>query len=948
MVTKIIDFAMLPAFSHPWWLLLFPPLVYLLWLLQKNSFAEGSKGRRRFWLGVRALILLLLVGALAGFQTRHAVPRGQTLFLLDASNSVDPDERERALQLINDSMEKIHRPDQAGIIVFGADAVVERFPGPPRPLQAIESRIDGTGTNLKNAIELAVAGSAADYPRNFVLLTDGSENPEQAAPLIHQLREKGDTFEAFYLQPLHRPEAKIETLRVPADIHLKQAFQLEIVTSSNTKMPALLRIFRNGSLIQEETVELDKEGKGLFRLPQTLELPGVYRYQAELNPKQDYGLENNRQEVWVSVQGPPRVLLADEKPEDLRYLETALNERGFQTEVISAHGIPMSLQEMLTYQAIFLRNVSASVIHDQMPLLKQYVHDFGGGLAMLGGEHSFGPGGYYQTPVEDALPVRMDLINKKYLADVAVAIVIDKSGSMSYAEKGRQKIDMADEGAARLAQLLKKSDQLGVLAVDSVPKWAVPIRNLNDPSAAVDAITSIRAGGGGIYVYSGLAEAYRALKEVDAPVKHVILFADTADCEEKDGPSGMSSQLLAQQALRDEKITTTTIGIGQTGDSDVEFLTQVATIGEGRFYFTHDMFTLPEIFAQESMLVQRYYINEERFTPKQAESSDMLAGIQPFPDLLGYVATSAKPSARVSLLSHHNDPVLATWQYGIGHAAAFASDPTDRWGALWLKWPDYQRFWSQLTRSLTGQTHPPNFRVSYARNRLSTIILVDAMDEKGAFLDGLSFQGVLVNPAGTTLNFPLAQSAPGRYEATVSADGNLFGKIFLMGENGIQEEQVLQIPVPEDLETKLNPMSRRHLELLVDRVIDAPADLRFPSRTAYEVQPFLMQMLLLSAFLFLLDVVARKIDFRSLRNIPERTKAAVAPAAATVSTLKQVKAKRHAAAESFVAPVVEMQPQTEGSTKGDGRREKGEEPATDSSEYMERLKKAKRRMRDEG
>ncbi len=253
----------MPSFSHPLWLILLPPLVYLLWLLQQNSFAEGGSARRRFWLGIRVTILLLLVGALAGFQMRHAVPRSQTLFLLDASNSVDPDERERALGLINDSMEKINRADHAGIVVFGADAAIERFPAPPRPLQSIESRIDGSGTNLKNAIELALAGSAADYPRNFVLLTDGSENPEQAAPIIHQLKEKGDTFQAFYLQPLHRPEAKIETVRVPEDIHLKQPFQLEIVTSSNTQMPAVLHVYRNGSLIQEETIELDREGKGL-------------------------------------------------------------------------------------------------------------------------------------------------------------------------------------------------------------------------------------------------------------------------------------------------------------------------------------------------------------------------------------------------------------------------------------------------------------------------------------------------------------------------------------------------------------------------------------------------------------------------------------------------------------------------------------------------------------
>ncbi|MCR6679753.1 VWA domain-containing protein, partial [Escherichia marmotae] len=76
--------------------------------------------------------------------------------------------------------------------------------------------------------------------------------------------------------------------------------------------------------------------------------------------------------------------------------------------------------------------------------------------------------------------VRMDLINKKYLADVAMVIVIDKSGSMSFAERGRQKIDLADEGGARIVSLLKDSDQLGALAVDSVPKWAFELQHLND------------------------------------------------------------------------------------------------------------------------------------------------------------------------------------------------------------------------------------------------------------------------------------------------------------------------------------------------------------------------------------------------------------------------------------------------------------------------------------
>ena len=91
---------------------------------------------------------------------------------------------------------------------------------------------------------------------------------------------------------------------------------------------------------------------------------------------------------------------------------------------------------------------------------------------------------------------------------------------MSFAERGRQKIDLADEGGARIVSLLKDSDQLGALAVDSVPKWAFELQHLNDKQQAIDAITSIRAGGGGIYVYSGLREAYERLKAVDATVKH--------------------------------------------------------------------------------------------------------------------------------------------------------------------------------------------------------------------------------------------------------------------------------------------------------------------------------------------------------------------------------------------------------------------------------------------
>ncbi|HEY7162593.1 MAG TPA: VWA domain-containing protein, partial [Acidobacteriota bacterium] len=745
----------MPSFIYPLWLLLTPPLLFLVWKISRNSYAEGSVWRHRFWLILRSIIVLILISALAGLYWKTPVRRKQVLFLLDNSASLSTEQKQRALQWMNHSIQKLKTPDQTGIVLFGAGASVEQFPGTPRMIERIESGVDDSQTNIQEGIRLSEALFAPGYQKNIVLLSDGNETNGNLIQAAADARARGIIFQALYLQPGEHPEAAIEGIRVPAQIGLKQNFALDVLISSNRTNPSIVQVYRNGALLQEGTLQLNKEEKELIRLPQKITEPGVYRYEIRLKPKEDYQAGNNTKEVWVAVQGPPRILLADSNPNDLKPLSSALTNRGFQTNLTDAAGLPLSMQEMLQYQAIFLRNIAASNLQRQMPMIKQYVHDFGGGFVMLGGRNSFGPGGFYKTPIEETLPVRMDLINKKYLADVAMVIVIDKSGSMSFAERGRQKIDLADEGGARIISLLKDTDQLGALAVDSVPKWAFGLQHLSDKQQAIDAITSIRAGGGGIYVYSGLHEAYEALKTVDATVKHVILFADTADCEEKEGPAGESSLLMAQRVLNDDRITTTAIGIGKSGDIDVNFLDQLATAGNGRFYFTSDMFTLPQIFTQESALVQRYYINEEQFTPLITQTEPLLSGIDTVPDLLGYVATTKKPLASLSLSSPKQDPVLASWRYGVGQSAAFTSDPTAAWGKMWLAWPEYERFWAQLSRWIARPNTSPNFEAVFMPQNDSTILVVEAMDAHGHLISDAKFHAVFVDANGQSQSMEL-------------------------------------------------------------------------------------------------------------------------------------------------------------------------------------------------
>lgn len=926
------------SFVRPLWLILIPFLLFLVWKFQQQSFAAAGKSRRIFWLLLRGLIVVLLISALAGMQFATKVKRNQVLFLIDVSDSLMPEQREAALQWINQAIRRIPPRDQSGIISFGATAAVERFPSSPKLQNRLEAQVDTSATNLEAAGKLAQALFADNFQKNLVIVSDGNDNAGDPDKLFPLLKQEGISMQSHHIEPGAHPEAGMISVRVPDRIGRNQVFPLEVVSSSNQDTSAILQVYRNGVLLQEGALALEKNKKLLVRLPQKITEPGLYRYQIQLKPERDFRVENNTEEIWINVEGPSRILLVDRKVNDLKNLSTALGRRGFQVEVKSQQNFPYSLQEMLLYQSIFVRNIPASQIHAQMSALQKYVHDFGGGFAMIGGESSFGPGGYYKTPVEEMLPVTMDLINKKYLADVAMVVVIDKSGSMSFTERGRQKIDLADEGAARVASLLKKTDQLGVLAVDSVPKWAFELRRLGNAQEAIDAITSIRAGGGGIYVYSGLQEAYQKLRDTHAAIKHVILFADTADCEEKEGPTGEPSLVLAQSALKNDQITTTTIGIGQTGDVDVGFLEQMATIGAGRFYFTNDMYTLPEIFTQESAIVQRYYINEERFRPRIADQDPLLTGIDAVPDLLGYVATTPKPAARVALWSHRDDPVLAFWRYGLGYSLAFTSDAAGTWAEPWARWSGLERFWAQAGRYLTGESHAPRFQWSQTSNTSGTNIVVDALDENGNFLNNAQFAGVFVDAAGDTHKLDFNQTGPGRYEADVTAKGNLFGKIFQITKNESVQEAIVHLRKPRSREYEFSSGGKERLRKLTGRLVENPADLRYTSGWTKEVQSLQGELLWWAAFLFLIDVAARKIELRTFQR--ERPQIIPLPES-TVSWKQFQERKKSAGKEQLIVPPIlplERESGVSISPSPEPRHEAGETDA-----YMARLKAAKQR-----
>ena len=356
-----------------------------------------------------------------------------------------------------------------------------------------------------------------------------------------------------------------------------------------------------------------------------------------------------------------------------------------QVDVRPPRGAPENLAELQNYDLFILSNVPATSLSlRQMEVARTYVQDLGGGLLMLGGDQSFGLGGYYKTSLEEILPVRSDFEKEKEKPSLALMLVIDKSGSM-----GGEKIEMAKEAARAAVELLGPSDKIGVLAFEGENFWVSEMHPCSDKGFVLDRIASLEAGGGTVMA-PAMEEAHETLRSTVAKLKHVIILTD--------GVSAPGDFEGIAQAMTADRITCSTVAIG--GEADQSLLEEIARLGNGRSYVADDPGQVPQIFAKETVTASKSAINEQPFPPTVVRSTQVLSEIRldEAPFLLGYVVTRPKPTAEVILATESGDPLLAWWRYGLGVTVAFTSDAKARWAAEWISWPQFGQFWAQVVR----------------------------------------------------------------------------------------------------------------------------------------------------------------------------------------------------------------------------------------------------------
>lgn len=885
--------------TRPWWLLglaVLPGLVYYFY----RSLVDFARWQRVLSLLLRGALVVLLVLALGGLSLIRPTRELFVIFAVDRSESIGEPGIKAADEYISKAAEHAGHNQFAvlpfagspGKLLDGAGLLKERqdaaraarekpaaseksrskpaaapavLPGGPPPEPPDAKGLDRKATDLASALEVAAAAIPPFYVPRIVLITDGNPTLGDAARAAAAMRGKVEVL----TMPLPRrtePEVQLSSVSAPAQVLQGEPFRVEVLVDSNHADDAgRIEVYRGDIKVADQAVAL-KPGENRVVLKQTIDAGGLTPVTARLRGYRDTLLDNNSDFALVSAAGKPRVLLLESEPDQARHLSWALEEQNIQVDVRPPRGAPENLAELQNYDLLVLSNVPATSLSlRQMEVARTYVRDLGGGLIMLGGDQSFGLGGYYKSSLEEILPVRSDFEKEKEKPSLAMMLVIDKSGSM-----GGEKIEMAKEAARAAVELLGPSDKVGVLAFDGDNFWISELHPCTDKGFVLDRIAGLEAGGG-TSMAPAMEEAYDTLKVAVAKLKHVIVLTD--------GISSPGDFEGIAQAMSADRITVSTVAMG--GDADQNLLEEIARIGKGRSYVADDPAQVPQIFAKETVTASKSAINEQPFSPAVVRPTQVLSElkIEEAPFLLGYVITRPKPTAEVILATEAGDPLLAWWRYGLGMSVAFTSDAKARWAAEWITWPQFGQFWAQVVRHALRKSEARGSLVQIERSGRRAIVSIDAIEQPtGKFLNGATTELTLVDPALGTRKIAMPQVAPGRYQAEVDTSRQGTYQLMFSQTKDSQllgrQTRGLAIGYPDEL--RLRPTDDELLKSIAATTggrFDAPPEAAFapPEWTAPRAVPLWPYLAVAAAFLFVLDVALRRVDLTLLgtrRRIP--------------------------------------------------------------------------------
>lgn len=389
-------------------------------------------------LRVLAMIALLLCIFRPAFSYQKSLlERLSVLFLVDTSKSMGirdfpnlPDRLKRVENaLLNPAgfVTKIEKDyDTAWYSFFASAGALNN----KAELQKLEAA--GTATDIGSGVQTCVGNRRRAEIGGIVLFSDGIDNsgsdvigrcaalgvPVYTVGVGTRLRDQKN----FKDIAVNKVECKLNlAAKITAEVHV----YVDSIGYQDRVVPVLLKL--DGKEIGRENVVLDNKA-GLQKVairfkPETV---GQFMLEGAIEPDAAERIkENNVATCPIVVSDPKlRVLYIEgtlrweykflhralEYDPNIQILslvktgETQFYQQGSVPDV-QLLGFPKSKEDLEKFNVLIVGDLDRSHLSNpQLDIIRNFVME-GGGLLMLGGYNSFGPGGYGGTPVEDVLPV---------------------------------------------------------------------------------------------------------------------------------------------------------------------------------------------------------------------------------------------------------------------------------------------------------------------------------------------------------------------------------------------------------------------------------------------------------------------------------------------------------------------------------------------------------------
>jgi hypothetical protein len=422
-----------------------------------------------------------------------------------------------------------------------------------------------------------------------------------------------------------------------------------------------------------------RDGETPITLAYTATAEGWHSFDVRVHLKGDQVPQNDALSTVVRVGPPPSVVIASS---GTSALAPVLAGRGANVSAVPPSDLPASAAGYAGVDTVVLEDVDAGTLSaGQVAALDTAVRTDGLGVTAIGGPASYSLGGYARSGIQRLLPLSSLVPGDLQRRNLALELVIDRSGSMADLSNGVPKIQMAQRAMRQtLGFVARHRDELGIVDFDIAPHTLVPLRRITPAGRdrVAERIDALRADGG-TDIFLGLEQGFEQILRSGSRNRHMILMTD--------GISQPHSYTRLLRAIARRHISVSTVGLGT--DLDVPLLKAIAKATGGNFYQTSDARQLPRIFVKETRLSAKPVQVKGDLTVRPVSSSPVVRSLvgKQLPGLTGNVVTRAKPGAQVDLVaaagSGSADPALAEWQYGIGRVVAWTPGLGPPWAAGW-------------------------------------------------------------------------------------------------------------------------------------------------------------------------------------------------------------------------------------------------------------------------